>query len=179
MLLIVYSSLCKGQTLISIAENDYLKAFESETLVIDKNIKISKNKILIDKKLTLKNNLTDEDYCNYKYLGSFGTLLNLIFIEKEDYNGSTFFVIEKVGKKYNKVNILGKPFLFEGLMITINVEKTTDNNNFLGIYQLNKSLIFLNKINLGENIVIKELRILNSEIFIKDINNKFWKIKFQ
>lgn len=178
LLLFVFSVICNGQTLISSTKKDYLNAIEKKAFVRDKNIKITKDKIVIDKKLTLKNNSTDENYCNYKYIGSFGHLLNLIFIEKEDYNGSTFFVLDKE-KKYKKSNIQGKPFLFEGLIITINIENTTDNKNILSIYNLSKSLTFINKIDLKEDIVVKDLRVLRSEIYIIDINGKFWKMKFQ
>ena len=177
-MLLVVTGACESQTIISCSKNDYLKGFGNGYFQKDKTIKIYKDRIILNKSYILKSNSYDEDFYNYKYVGSFGINLNYIVIEKEDYNGSTFFIVDKQ-KKYAKYDIQGKPYLFKDFIITINIEETTDNQNWLNIYSISDELVVIKKIDLKENIIVKEIRLKGSEIYLNDLNNKFWKIKFK
>jgi hypothetical protein len=173
--LIGITGACESQTIISCSKNDYLKGTENTHLLKDESIKIYKDRIILKKRYILENNSSEEDFYNYKYKGSFGIKLNYIVIEKEHYNGSTFFILDKQ-KKYAKYDIQGQPYLFKDLIISINIEETTDNQNVLNIYRISNELVFIKKIDLNENIIVKDIRVKNSEIYLNDSNNKFWKI---
>jgi hypothetical protein len=178
ILLLAVNGTCESQTIITCSKNDYLKGIEKNHFKKDKSIKIDKDRIILNKHFILKNNLSDEDFYNYKYLGSFGVSLNYVVIEKEDYNGSTFIIIDKQ-KKYKKYDIQGKPYLFKDFIITVNIEDTTDNQNVLNFYKISNEIVFFKKMNLNENVIVKNIRLLNSEIYLNDINDKFWVIKFK
>jgi hypothetical protein len=176
--LLFITGFCESQTIINSSKLEYQKATQSNYLIKDKSVKIYKDKVVLAKNHILKNNYSDEDFFEYKYLGSFGNLYKYIVIEKEDYNGSTFFVVDKE-KKYKKYEILGRPHLFQNFIVAVNMEATTDNKNILNLYKVNGNLEFLKKINLPEDIVVKDVKVLDYYIYITDINDKFWKIKFK
>lgn len=175
ILLVVGTGACKGQTECS--KNDFLKALKNNDLKKDKDITVGKDKILINKDFILKDNLSDNDFYTYKYLGSFGKLSNYIVIEKQDYNGSIFFIVDK-GNNFKKYDIKGKPYLFKDLIITVNIANTTDNKNVLNLYKISDELVFIKEIDLKENVIVSDIRLLNFQIFIEDINEKYWKINF-
>ncbi|PIF33121.1 hypothetical protein CLU81_3696 [Flavobacterium sp. 9] len=178
IILLLITGFCESQSVINSSKLEYQKAIKSNNFVKDKNVKVYKDRLVLGKNYALKNNYSDEDFFEYKYLGSFGDSYKYIVIEKEDYNGSVFFVINR-DKNFLKYEIPGKPYLFEDFVVTVNIESTTDNKNILCFFKTNEAQKVFKKINLPEGIIVQEIRLLDCNIYINDINNKFWKIKIK
>jgi hypothetical protein len=164
-----------AQDINNSSKDEFILADINQTLTIDKNIIMCEDRVQINKSCIFNNMYEDEINYQYNYLGSFGNQLKHVAIEKVEYNGTDYFLVEKDNCKVTELR--GFPYLFENYLITVNKSRTTDYENYISIFYINKSKIdFLKKIELPKNIIVKDVKLKGQEIYLLDINDDYWKL---
>ena len=171
---VMVSCASNAQKIVESSENEYYKADKKIDLTEDKSIILTEDEFYLTEDCVYYNSYSDENNFQYNYLGSFGSNLEYVIVEKIDYNSSDFFVVEK--KDCRKKELFGYPYFFNDYLITVNKSSVTDYESYITIFELKSELKLIKKIKLPENIIVKEVKMKNKKIFLLDIHESFFKL---
>ena len=152
----------------------------SSNLIFVKDPKVRKSSgvLYLPKCKNLKDNISEEDFYEFTYIGDFDNKHLLKVIQKTFYNGYEYLIID-IKNQCKITTLLGKPYVFGSYIINFNESETTDAKKVIQVWRLSERQVLKERdFQFSQSITFVEVRISKTkkEFLLKDTDGKFWKI---
>lgn len=164
-----------SDSLVSATKQEYEAGSKEFSLVKDGKVEKKNNTLRIGSCKALVDNEANDNFYEFDYCGDVDSNLTLKVIRKTLYNGEEFIILNT--KSCEVYNLLGKPHLFESLIINFNESETTDRKKIIQVWKIESGKLYhIKSIPFKENLVFTDIRVDGGNgIFLKDDKERFWK----